>query len=32
MAMASKQNVNTPADPVHGTELEINMLGVSLLL
>ena len=22
---------NTPADPVHGTELEINLLGVSLL-
>ena len=23
---------NTPADSVHGTELEINLLGVSLLL
>ena len=23
---------NTPADPVHGTELEINLLGVSFLL
>ena len=23
---------NTPADPVQGTELEINLLGVSLLL
>ena len=23
---------NTPADPVHGTELDINLLGVSLLL
>ena len=27
-----KTNSNTPADPVHGTELEINLLGVSLLL
>ena len=24
-------NSNTPADPVHGTELEINLIGVSLL-
>ena len=27
-----KRIQNTPADPVQGTELEINLLGVSLLL
>ena len=35
LKLSAVENIKTyskhPADPVHGTELEINLLGVSLL-